>query len=108
MSEMTEHVGAVVPCEPQGRVRTTNRGEGLNQKIKRRTRAAKITLNGGACLRPVTVLSAEQSEEWVTGRRYPDVEEPRERRREERHDEGVAPLERRGVPFWWKVRTFGA
>ena len=44
MSEMTEHVGAA-SYEPQGRVRTTNPPEGLNQEIKRRTRAARIALD---------------------------------------------------------------
>jgi hypothetical protein len=38
---------------------------------------------------------AEQSEDWLTGRRYLDVEELRECRHEERKTEEVALIERR-------------
>ncbi len=40
-------------------------------------------------------MAAEQSEEWVTGRRYLDMEELREQRqREEREGKEVALMER--------------
>ena len=61
-------------------MRTTNGLERLNQEIKRRTRVVRIFPNRRACLRLVTALAVEQSEEWLTGRRYPDMEELRERR----------------------------
>jgi hypothetical protein len=35
----------------------------------------RIFPNRGACLRLVTALAVEQSEEWVTGRRYLDMSE---------------------------------
>ena len=50
--------------------------------------------NRCAYLRLVTALAAEQSEQWVTGRRYLDMEELREHRRREREGEKVALMER--------------
>ena len=54
--------------------------ERFNQELKRRTRVVRIFPNREACLRLVTALAVEQSEEWLTGRRYLDMEELRERR----------------------------
>jgi transposase-like protein len=68
------------PESHRRRMRTTNGLERLNQEIKRRTRVVRIFPNRRACLRLVTALAVEQSEEWLTGRRYPDMEELRERR----------------------------
>ena len=43
----------------------------------------------------VSALAVEQSEEWVTGRRYLDMEELREHRRsEERDKNGMMLMER--------------
>ena len=49
-----------------------------------------------ACLlRLVTALAVEQSEEWVTGRRYLDMRELEEHRRQEREEvEEVVLVER--------------
>lgn len=44
--------------------------ERLNEGIKRRTRVVRIFPNADPCLRLVTALCVEQSEEWVSGRRY--------------------------------------
>ena len=44
----------------------------------------RIFPNPEACLRLVTALAVEQSEEWVTGRRYLDMGELQEHRRRER------------------------
>ena len=77
------------------RIRTTTNGlERLNQEIKRRTRVVRIFPNRESCLRLVTALAVEQSEEWVTGRRYLDMEELREHRRQEPENEEVAFMER--------------
>jgi transposase-like protein len=43
----------------------------------------RIFPNRHSCLRLVTALAVEQSEEWLTGRRYLDMEELREHRRSE-------------------------
>jgi transposase-like protein len=44
----------------------------------------RIFPNRESCLRLVTALAVEQSEEWVTGRRYLDMEQLKERRSKER------------------------
>ena len=95
-----EHIEECLTCltfpeSHRRRIRTTNGLERLNQEIKRRTRVVRIFPNREACLRLVTALAVEQSEEWVTGRRYLDMSEPEEHRREdEREAEGVALMER--------------
>ena len=71
------------PERHRRRIRTTNGQERLNQEIKRRTRVVRIFPNPEACLRLVSALAVEQSEEWVTGRRYLDMGELAEQRREE-------------------------
>jgi putative transposase len=68
------------PERHRKRIRTTNGQERLNQEIKRRTRVVRIFPNRDSCVRLVTALAVEQSEEWVTGRRYLDMEELREHR----------------------------
>lgn len=82
---------------PEGhrrRIRTTNGQERLNQEIKRRTLVVRIFPNPQACLRLVTALAVEQSEEWVTGRRYLDMRDLEEQRHEELEAERVMLMER--------------
>jgi putative transposase len=62
------------PLAHRARIRTTNGLERLHEEIKRRTRVVRIFPNAAACLRLVTALCAEQSEEWVSGRRYLDID----------------------------------
>jgi len=64
------------PLAHRVRIRTTNGMERLNEEIKRRTRVVRIFPDPGACLRLVTALCVEQSEEWVSGRRYLDPGDP--------------------------------
>ena len=95
-----EHVEECLSClffpeSHRRRIRTTNGLERFNQELKRRTRVVRIFPNGEACLRLITALAVEQSEEWVTGRRYLDMEQMREHRRsEERQAEEVVSMER--------------
>jgi transposase-like protein len=63
-----------MPSAHRPRMRTTNGLERLNQELKRRTRVVRIFPNRAALLRLVTALAMEQSEEWVSGRRYLDME----------------------------------
>jgi putative transposase len=84
----------VFPESHRRRIRTTNGLERLNQEIKRRSRVVRIFPNREACLRLVTALAVEQSEEWTTGRRYLDMHELEEYRPQERDTEGVALMER--------------
>lgn len=51
-------------------LRTTNGLERLNKEIKRRTRVVGIFPNDAACLRLVTALAMECSDEWETGKVY--------------------------------------
>ena len=52
------------------RLRTTNNLEKYHQEVKRRTRVVRIFPNRRSCLRLITALAMEQSEEWLTGSRY--------------------------------------
>jgi transposase-like protein len=45
----------------------------FHQELERRTRVVQIFPNRASCLRLVTALAMEQSEEWLTGRRYLDM-----------------------------------
>jgi len=51
-------------------IRTTNGLERLNREIGRRSRIVAIFPNEASCLRLVTAIVMETSEEWVTGRTY--------------------------------------
>ncbi len=82
------------PESHRQRIRTTNALERLNQEIKRRTRVVRIFPNREACLRLVTALVVEQSEEWITGRRYLDMRELAEHRQGEQEPEEVMLMER--------------
>ena len=96
---LEEHIEECLTClafpeSHQRRIRTTNGLERFNQEIKRRTRVVRIFPNPQACLRLVTALCVEQSEEWVTGRRYLDMRELEERPNEEQEAKEVMPMER--------------
>lgn len=51
-------------------IRTTNGVERLNREIKRRTRVVGIFPNEAACLRLVSTVLMEISDEWEAGRIY--------------------------------------
>ncbi len=95
-----EHIEECLSClgfpeSHRRRIRTTNGLERLNQEIKRRTRVVRIFPNRESCLRLVSALAIEHSEEWITGRRYLDMRELEEHRcAGEREAEGVVLMER--------------
>ena len=62
------------PAAHRARIRTTNGLERFNQELKRRTRVVRIFPNRAAVKRLVTALAMEQSEEWLSGRRYLNME----------------------------------
>jgi putative transposase len=62
------------PPEHQRRLRTSNGVERLNREIRRRSRVATIFPNEASCLRLVSAVLMEISEEWVTGRIYLSVD----------------------------------
>ena len=69
------------PAAHRPRIRTTNGLERLNQELKRRTRVVRIFPHRASLLRLVTALALEQSEEWISGRRYLDMDPFWEERR---------------------------
>lgn len=96
---LEEHIEEYLSClaflESHWRgIRTTNDLERFNQERKRRAGVVRIFPNREACLHLVTALAVEQSEEWVTGRRYLGVRKLEESRREERGMEEVVSMER--------------
>lgn len=56
-------------------IRTTNGLERVNQEIRRRTRVARLFPNEASCLRLVSAVLMEISEEWQTGKVYLSIED---------------------------------
>jgi putative transposase len=94
-----EHIEESLTClafpeSHRRRIRTTNGLERFNQEIKRRTKVVRIFPNRKACWRLVTALAVEQSEEWLTGRRYLKMEELEEQQRGRDEEREEVPLVR--------------
>ena len=88
---LEEHIEECLSClafpeSHRRRIRTTNGLERLNQEIRRRSRVVRIFPNERSCLRLVTALAVEQSEEWITGRRNLDMGELEGHRPEQKRD----------------------
>jgi transposase-like protein len=66
------------PAGHRMHLRTNNALERLNQEIKRRTRVVRIFPNEESCLRLVSAMCVETSEEWMTNRRFLDMDTLRE------------------------------
>lgn len=64
-----------LPQAHRRRLRTSNAIERVNKEIRRRTRVATLFPNEASCLRLVTAVVMEISEEWVTGRTYLNMSE---------------------------------
>lgn len=64
-----------LPDQHRKRLRTTNVLERVNKEIKRRTRVATLFPNEASCLRLVTAVVMEISDEWETGRIYLTMDE---------------------------------
>jgi len=58
------------PSTHQRRIRTTNSLERLNREIRRRSRVAMLFPNEASCLRLVSAVVMEYSDDWQTGRTY--------------------------------------
>ena len=58
------------PQEQQRRLRTSNNLERVSQEIKRRTRVIRIFPNEASCLRLISAILMEISEEWENRRSY--------------------------------------
>lgn len=59
-----------LPSRHRKRMRTTNQLERLHQEINRRTRVARLFPNEASLLRLVSAIEMELSEDWVSGKRY--------------------------------------
>lgn len=57
------------------RIRTSNMVERLSKELKRRTRVATLFPNEASCLRLVSAVAMEISDEWETGRIYLTMEQ---------------------------------
>ena len=58
------------PASLRRLLRTTNGVERLHREVRRRARVVSIVPNPASCLRLVSAILAEISEEWLTGRTY--------------------------------------
>ncbi len=58
------------PATHRRLLRTTNGVERLHREVRRRARVVSIFPNQASCLRLVSAIHAEISEEWLTGRTY--------------------------------------
>lgn len=58
------------PLEHRRTIRTTNSLERVNKEIRRRTRVVGIFPNEASCLRLISALLMEISEEWQIGKHY--------------------------------------
>jgi len=58
------------PLDHRRLIRTTNSLERINKEIRRRTRVVGVFPNEASCLRLVSALLMEISEEWQIGKRY--------------------------------------
>ncbi len=63
-----------LPEAHRKRMRTSNPLERINKEIKRRTRVVTIFPNEESCLRLVTAILMEISDEWETGKAYLNME----------------------------------
>jgi transposase-like protein len=59
-----------MPKSHRRQLRTNNMLERLNKEIKRRTRVASIFPNTESCLRLVSAVAMETSEDWGIGKKY--------------------------------------
>ena len=63
-----------LPEAHRKRLRTTNGLERYHQENRRRSRVIRIFPNPASCLRLVSAMGMEQSEDWLTGHRYLNME----------------------------------
>ena len=68
----------VAPPAHHKRIRTTNMVERVNQELLRRSKVIRIFPNPKSCLRLFSALLKEWHEDWVSGRRYLNMDQLRE------------------------------
>jgi len=62
------------PESHRRRIRTSNMLERVSQEVKRRTRVVRLFPNQSSCLRLVSAILMEISENWETGRIYLNID----------------------------------
>lgn len=65
----------VLPAKYRRRLRTTNMLERLNEELRRRERVIRIFPNEASALRMIGALLVEQHEQWISGKRYFNMDE---------------------------------
>lgn len=90
--ELEEHIEECLACltfprSHRKRIRSTNGSERLNQEIRRRSRVVRIFPNRESCLRLASAVAMEISEEWITGKRYLNMEELFQQHEQEEEEE---------------------
>ena len=78
-----------LPESHRRRLRSTNMLERFHQELKRRTRVVRIFPDEASCLRLVTALAIETSEEWME-RRYLNMGDSQEVDASQRQSERAA------------------
>jgi putative transposase len=79
------------PESHRRQIRTTNALERLHEELRRRTRVVRIFPDPESCLRLTTALVMEQSEQWLSGRRYLDMSPLKQEQTKEDYDEILTP-----------------
>ena len=59
-----------IPSKHQKKLRTSNMAERVNKEIRRRTKVVGIFPNSQSCLRLITAILLEISDDWITGAAY--------------------------------------
>jgi putative transposase len=62
-----------LPSKHQNKLRTSNMAERVNKEIRRRTKVVGIFPNSQSCLRLITAILLEISDDWITGATYLDM-----------------------------------
>ncbi len=79
-----------LPEKHRQRMRTSNGLERFMEEIKRRSKVIRIFPNRASCLRLVSALAMEQSEEWLAGKMYLDMTLTNTQRQETEETEALA------------------
>ena len=98
LEENIEDCLAILELPPghRKRLRTTNAVERMNEEIRRRTIPIRIFPNRNSALRMLTALWQDIHENWMTGRKYLDMELIKEWEEERKRSAEEEPVERSG------------